>query len=798
MEFFRGVFARAANAPSELATLSAVVRRAGYYLARPERVELAEEILELVRNKKVAHGCWLALARSSKSLAEAEDFIDRCGAAELMRSREGELKEFVARVKLLQELRLVASNYGAKSLIDYPRSVSARQFELGRLYGAADSVLREAKWAKATGFYAHLRDIIREAKQRTRQLTSDKGAPSDLALALRDELARVRFTLGNGISLKESDQDDAYARGLRWSAREISLVDRAIEDFGVHELLTSGAVLSIIKTGSPGEKDGSIEVGSYCGSTKRIWLSPNCFVRKRDAYGNEQKPAVLMHELGHAASASDWGKLRANRPTSKSKISHLDFIAQHFFPSDLMRIGGWHTQTGRYEVDLEEDAVLSEDQWLPLKRPVDVQGQLRVYEYDQQFKILFYYTPLASKTPKTWYSRSDPAEWVAEGIAFYFSDPEVLISTVPRLFIHLDSIFHRYSRNKRLSKQLEASLSRSGAKEQSGLEPSVRGDSVESLGKRIFNLLSPQEQREIIESFGESSAASDGVPPAEAREYVFSKIITRRRSRDSAIERCLGSFSRYNPAFILSQAALCAGEDLMIVSMRGSTEREPDSQEPLRIWLGDTLGEDFDRKQIYFLNQHDKSNRLKGLTYHGRLQELIWERLRGCSLREEREVKPHDRRYQRVIFYSSLWPTLERIRDFREQHDDLTNKLEVIDTRSISGIDAVKSLIKARRRYSSEAVGTLHIMSLDETLLALPACIRVRYKETQDECLKLSLSDFLLNDQPSYWVGLAAKRTELNPRKLYLDISDFTDGLVLRQQLEKGIEENWMLKEYRQ
>ncbi|MFN5061283.1 MAG: hypothetical protein ACK5GN_00395, partial [Pseudomonadota bacterium] len=680
MEFFRGVFERATNAPSELAALSAVVRRAGYYLGKLERADLAEEILELVQNKKVAHGCWLALARSSKSLAEAKELIVNCGLAELMRSREGELKEFVARVKLLQELRLVASNYGAKSLSDYPRSVNARQFELGRLYGAADSVLREAKWAKATGFYAHLSEIIREAKKRTAQINLDKGAPSDLAVALRDELARVRFTLGNGISLKESNQDAAYARGLRWSAREISLLDLAIEDFGVHELLTSGAVLSVIKTGKPGEKDGNIEVGSYCGSTKRIWLSPNCFVRKRDAYGNEQKPAVLMHELGHAASASDWGKLKANRPTSKSKISHLDFIAQHFFPSDLMRIGGWHTQTGRYQVDLEEGAVLSEGQWLPLKRPVDVQGQLRVYEYDQQFKILFYYTPLASKTPKTWYSRSDPAEWVAEGIAFYFSDPEVLISTVPRLFIHLDSIFHRYSRNKRLGKQLEASLSRSGAKEQRGLETTVRGDSVESLGKRIFNLLSPQEQREIIESFGERIAYSEGVSPAKSREIMFSPIMKRQRSRDTAIDLCLLAFSRYKPAFILSQAALCAGEDLMIVSMRGSTEREPDSQEPLRTWLGDTLGEDFDQKQVYFLNQHGKSHRLKGLTYHDRLQELISERLRGCSLREEREVKPHDRRYQKVIFYSSLWPTLDRIRLFREQHS-LTKELEVIDTR---------------------------------------------------------------------------------------------------------------------
>ncbi|MFN5063234.1 MAG: hypothetical protein ACK5GN_10340, partial [Pseudomonadota bacterium] len=163
----------------------------------------------------------------------------------------------------------------------------------------------------------------------------------------------------------------------------------------------------------------------------------------------------------------------------------------------------------------------------------------------------------------------------------------------------------------------------------------------------------------------------------------------------------------------------------------------------------------------------------------------------------EREVKPHDRRYQKVIFYSSLWPTLDRIRLFREQHS-LTKELEVIDTRSISGLDAVKSLLEARRRYSSKAAGTLHIMSLDETLVALPACIRVRYKETQEECLKLSLSDFLLNDKPSYWIGLAANQTGLNRRKLYLDISELTDGAVLRRQLNAGIEDHWMLKEYRQ
>lgn len=792
LAFFNGVIDRLLSGSSETPFLLAVLTRAGYALSHDERRGLLQELISKKGSVVVAKS-WVALARSATSFSEAQQIIRDCGRDRLMAKRSRELHGYVAAIELLGALRKVPLPDPPSKYVSNPQALQRNQERIIEAYKAAKTVLKaEGSWAKSTATHASLRSNLTHSLQTFVARCKGEMTPRERNEAVRVEHAKLAFQLKYGLSFSE---DIPTGSPSRWTVEAFHTVLSSLQKIGEYQIVIAQGLKGFKRVGDLGEDVAKYEDGGL------IYLSDAALDSKsksaRRARWGRTPQDLIIHEVAHALSLEGLERVRNKVPSLTESIGLQEMLKPDHFPSVFLRYGRWNSVPWGYKVDLANDVVHLREQSgreisVTLDVPVIIDGESRVYQYDDEYKLLFWYDSKKGEFPLRGYGRQDPAENMAELYSSYFGDRVGvlgLIQHAPHLFWYMESLYHRYERDSGVQNSLRARLAenetRSGA---------VRALERETKEQGIFRMLTDSEQVAVLSALGVlADTSSEDAESRDIRSKLFNRVVkspTRRKAVAQALQPVL---AEYKPAVLLGRALLEAGAHLGVVSIRGTTDRDAEAQQPIYDLLFKCLGHKLDEKRVYFLNDVNRSRRLGGKTYHEKLAALVTEQLAGVSPRASDSVKTLPTSYDKVIVYTAIPATIEFLRTYAARLN-IRNSLRVVNVGDLKSDQIVPTLLGATDASRRTEPNTLHFFTLEETLLQLSAQFRIVMRDSYTVLKKLSVEKFLTKEKPQRWLTEVAEGSDIPKSVLTFDTSDFTSRRALQVQIDTGISNNRMFK----
>jgi len=778
MTFFEQVIERSLS-PGKLKErpfLAAVLTQAGYWLHPDERRKLLVEISKHKPSGAVAK-CWLALARSAKNLQEAQRLVKTSGRDTLLSCASRELKEFLVTVEVMHSLRKIRLPDKPSPHATQPEALLRRADQLKEVLLYARSVIAEHSWATGTTRYARFKLMVQEDILSLADRLESDSAPGVRNRALRAELERVGLELQFGKSLTRDPT-------RYWSEAELKVVRSALEVTGEYRNICS-AVFEIRRAA---RLDGACGELSSCGT--EIRLEDRCFALGKDATrvrGGVSPEEVVIHELGHGSSMIPMDILM-KRAHKIGGANVNEWFCDDHFPEIFLRLGRWGGVTKRnegYHVDDSGRATVNGKQF-PLGVPVNIQGEVRVYQEEPAYRCLFWYAYPLGEFPQRADGRTDPTEQLTEGFTDYYRAPENLIEHAPHLFWYFESIYHRYDGEQNINERLRERL-----KIRTALVPQQIPVEVDA-----FSLLQRSEQLELLQASGLTLRRWQKVPPQpEERERTLLRACIRGGLPRVISKHLMSALSSYNPALLMARTYLFKGEDVALVSIRGSSSNDRDTQDLLRAELRTIFGSRLNRDQIFLLGDVKKSSRFATTLYHEKLVTLIAERLIGLATHGDGQHKRLKSGYDRAVLYTDMLPTVNYVNNFCK-NKSISDAISVVCPRDTGSGEAAKLYLKATPHTDDGDSRTLHIFTVED-ILALQAKFYVRLKDSERPLKEISLKDFLLKPDAKHWIKVTAGQSRVySQRDLFFDDRNFSSEEVLMQLLKEGRQEGLMLKAY--
>lgn len=801
ISFFEAVIARACSGCRDVEFLSAVLTRAGYFLQGDERLQL---ITALNQKKPRLHvsKCLLALARSAYSLQEARQLIKECDRAQLMVHRSRELREFVVTVELVSMLRLIKRPEPPPMRMRSEAGLQKAEADLKRTYTQVQSLLnKQISWAGKSQKCIALKSAFKLSEKTFARNYAAAETPAQKNEVLRGTLARLAMELRYGKSFSEVGPTDTQGLAARWGIYELETVVKAIKSIGEFPIVVATGVSEFRRKACLGDNLANWD------SEGILWFSDSAFTEpqrggRADRSGRTPQELVV-HELAHALSLTDLSRFACKGEKAPATLS--EFLKADHFPEVFLNLGRWYSSTSGFRVDADTQLVFLRDaagkeQAITLgvaayiETDKDARKEARVYNYLADYGLLIWFEPRKAEFTDRPYAREDPTEMLAELYGAYFGSRRTvlrLIQNAPNLFWYMESLYHKYADDEAMLNSLRARLS---PKRESGT--AARALEREGSVQSAFRMLTDDEQIEIVTRLGASVESTPILQDSRmARLKFFSGVYKRESMTEQIQETVAPVLARYNQGILLARTILAGGGDVAIASMRGTTENDPDSQQPMYDALYHALGGRLDKKNIYFLDDYHRSQRLGTGPFLKKLERVITERLVGLSSRAPGQVKSQAKMYDSVVVYTGLPAAAEYLKAYARRKG-IKNSLQVVEVNSLSSASLARALLRRNRIYNSN---TLHFFTLEETLLDLGAHFRVVMKGSrggQDAIKPIPPRKFLKRASPRHWLAEVSERRKIAEQLLEIDKSDFTSRAALLEQLDEGRSNNKMLKAF--
>jgi hypothetical protein len=253
-------------------------------------------------------------------------------------------------------------------------------------------------------------------------------------------------------------------------------------------------------------------------------------------------------------------------------------------------------------------------------------------------------------------------------------------------------------------------------------------------------MLTDEEQLEVLHQLNEESRASLELNDSRAARSKAFNTLSKSPSMENAVRDVLQPvLSRYNPALLLARAVLAGGGDVAIASLRGTTENDDLSQQPMYETLHKALGGRLNEKKVFFLDDFHRSKRLGAQSFLKRFETVIAEQLGGLSSRAPGHVKSLPKMYDSVIVYTGIPAVADYIRAYARRRG-MRNSLRVIEVNTLSSDALAARLLRKNGLYAGD---TLHFFTLEDTLLALKSRFRVVMKESRTVVATIPVRTFL-------------------------------------------------------
>lgn len=797
LAFFKGVLDRALTGTRDLEFLCAVLTRAGYALEREERLQLLVELNNQRQRTTVAR-CWTALARSATSLAEAQQCIRDCGRDRLVMHRNRDLREFVVTVELLWMLRAVERPKPLSNHVLNSKALDRAEEEMKAWYRKVSHIIHsQGTWAARSPRYANLVAMIKGSAKTFNRDYDDAVSASEKNLVIRTAYARLAAELRYGKGFSRAKPTDPTESLSHWKIEELHTVVRAIKTIGEFAIITSSGVKEFRRKSKLGDHVADCESPSGI-----IWFSDTAFSESdresRTDRSGRTPHDLAVHELAHGLSLADLSKVDPH--TTKGSFTLADFLCADHFPEVFLGLGRWYSISSGFRIDSDTGLVFlrsatGKEQPITLgvsdytHEDRELRKEARVYSYLSDYGLLVWHEPRKAEFTDRAYAREDPTETLAELYVAYFGDRKTafrLIQSAPKLFWYMESMYHKYHADEAVWSSLRARLS--STRESRRVARVLERESSE---QSVFRMLTDQEQISTITQLGVSLEEMPKLKESRLERGKFFASLARRHGFAQPIADALRPvLSEYNPGVLLARTILAGGGDLAIASIRGTTERDDLSQQPMYDALHRALGGRLDEKKIFFLDDFHRSKRLGARTFLKRFETVIAEQLSGLSSRAPGHVKSLPKMYDGVVVYTGIPSVADYFRSYARRKG-IKNSLKVVDVGALSSEDLAKRLLKKNQLYSDS---TLHFFTLEETLLDLPAEMRVVMKESNAVIKALPLRKFFRKLDPREWLEAFSERTGIPRRLLEIDKSDFTSRAALRHQLDEGWSQNKMLK----
>lgn len=770
--FFSQVIDRALSPGKrkEVPFLAAVLTQAGYWLDASERRNLLLDISNRRATGSSAK-CWIALARSAKTIEEANRRLHGCGRDRLFAFTSRELREFIVVVEVVSNLRAIVLPNKPSPYATNPEYLSECAKQLKSGLDRAHKVLQDMQWARGTSRYGRFRALLKASAQTLAAQLEGASTPGARNRVLRANITRIGLEFEYGKSFTEDPQRP-------WTEKELNVVNRALTDTGSYRNICS-SVFRIHRSAGLEDASGVI---LNCGTV--IELEDRCFAEGKEAVVVREgctPEEIVIHELGHSFSMVPVDTVLKKIDTIRRKagsgvelsVNQL-FVADHF-PEIFLRLGRWGSMFTGFEVD-DAGVVQVKGEKLRTNEPVQVKGESRVYRYNKDYKCLYWYDFGRGEIPRraVW-SQADPTEYFTEGFSDYYGAPHELIEYAPKLFWYFESLYHRYDKDQNMFERLRERLKTRVAPEPLHIPASADA----------FSLLQASEQLQILQKVGLAPRRWEReAPRRDDRERIFLRACTQGGKQRTITKLLQEALVEYNPALLLARSALFSGESVALASIRGSCSSERDTQERLRHEVVDVLGSQFDERAIFLLSDVKKSARFRSQSYHEKLVSLITMHLSGYEPRPDGQHKRLEKSYQKVVLYTDMFPTSKYVEDFAKRQK-ITDQISTFALRNLDLTEAARRYLKAQPSIELNEQHILHLFILED-LIALPAKFYVRLNGGR-VLRELSLKEFLLKPNPDYWRSVVAGPTKIySKRDLIFDDSEFTAEEPLARFLRDG------------
>lgn len=780
VDFFKRVISQINSGTCDDPFLLAVLTRAGHVLKTEERRELLVSLSQEKKRAPVSRA-WVSLARSAQSFGEAQKIIKDCGIKELLARRNSELKEYVANIPLLSGLRRIPLPSNLSKYASRKSRLDEVEQELLRAYKEAQLFLEQHRpWSSKTSRFKISSQLCKDSVRELESSSKQELTLGERNKWLRTELAKLAFQLKLGLSLSPALSEALDSKP--WQLDELKSIFNVVKKIGEYRIVASPSLVGFRRCSAlPNNHTADCSEDGLIYLTDVVFDSSNAESR-RQTWGRSPEDTIA-HEMGHALSLRPWWSFEyssAVRRNSDSASLEDLFRADHF-PSIFLRLSRWSLATEGYELDLESREVTlnrANRIKIPLDTPHMVDGELRVYVYDDQLNILQYYNYSKGEFPGRLYSRSDPSETLAELYTSYFAGRQhvyELIKKAPKLFLYMEALYHRFSGDEPVKSLLKETL-QSEDRESRARKTSVKWG--RELG--LFKLLSPIEMRKVASTADVLKSMDEDLVSVQK---AFLASLKSPETRELSVKALQTTLSDYKPALLWARALLDDGEDVCVVSIRGNKENDLSAQEPIKDLLWRVLGDRFDERAIFFLNDVNRSRRL-GTSYHKRLESLLPELMTGVSPRAKAGVETRDRAYNRVVVYSAIPATVDYLKRYVDK-SGTKKQLQIIDSKKITAEFALAANLDGRKRREMGQPKTLHVFTLEETLLDLPAEFRVLLKGTERILARIPVRKFLTRDHPKAWLEETARIKGISRPQLVFDDRDFTSRNALRSQINQ-------------
>lgn len=791
--FFRDVIGRIADGCRDASFLLAVLKRAGYTLTKEERRGLLQTLGGLAKRPRMA-GAWVALAHSARSFPEAQEIVRECGPAHLRACRSRQLREYLATIEGISLLRGIKFPEAPSKYVSSEKKLGEVQATIDATYGAARNLLRtHLGWAGSTQRYTHLRNTLATAQIDFRRQCAMELSARERNQLVRTEVAKLAFQLKYGLSLVPAKDESTTAKP--WAIEELHVVLKALKKIGDYRVIIAHGLRGFRRCekleGSiiaQHESAGLIRIGDVVFDAKSKGA-----LEDRAGLSAED---IVIHELGHALSLSYCDSSVIRTDAAHRVALEEIFVADHF-PSAFLRHGRWNSEPGDWAIHPGgESATIrrktKSELTIPLGVPVAVDGETRVYKHFGLYDLLLWYDPNRGQFPPVWYGHEDPSEHMAELYTCYFGERRGvvrLIQTAPHLFWYMDSLYQRYQGDSAITNLLRRRLT-GGVVESSRR----RGPGAESLQQALFKMLTDGEQAAIFRELG--LAPADLERPGVTRTTVegwFGQTLKNAKTATMASIAIQNAVRDYKPGVLWARELLHCGADVEVVSIRGTTQHDVNAQQPVHDLVCTALGPRLQEDKIFFLNDAHRSRRLGTGSFHNRLQVLLAERLDGLSPRATGGTKALPDHYSGIALYTAIPATADFLRRYASARG-LESRLHVVDMSRIHGEAGVARL---RSEFADKVRGRgefLHVFTLEDTLLTLPAEFRIMMRGNPRALRSLSVRQFLTKEDPKDWLREVSRESGVALRELMLDSTEFSSRVASREQIRLMSGKNKLLK----
>ena len=429
VEFLRMRCAEFLHADSKSAILGSLPRLLRS-ASTQERIVLVDELMAARRSGPRNH-LVAAILRESNDLEQLKMIVAGVGAQRLMQSRSPSVREFVAWATVgarVQQMVIPAelSKYSGS------RSIERRRIELIEVCSAAERVLESSGKFGRSELAKQYRHIISE-------LRSELGDPRLTDCSSRRgveqlNLIRQRLNIGLRYALLLSEDPSRS-----WRARDLEDIREVFERLPQGKILFTPRLFEIRRV----EQDDPDTQGERHedGLIRILDIAIDDQLQQVRNHGISSLQSVLTHELGHAL------QLGASAYRMRFSRQQLQFVGMSDPSYDFghyMQLSGWAiVAPEHYKIAYFGDALIIDDQLLPLDTPLLYNGAAVEFRFDPEDEILYAVNPFARYSLGS-YAKTNPWEDWAEAFCEYVLLPQRLASVACDKFDYFNQQFGLY------------------------------------------------------------------------------------------------------------------------------------------------------------------------------------------------------------------------------------------------------------------------------------------------------------------------------------------------------------------